>query len=65
MQISMIKLKKHFGANVIGETAGFGDDAAAHIIKHDGGTVVAKFDSATHRFDPEKAKAVTLETKAA
>lgn len=60
----MIKLTKHFGPNVIGETAGFSPEAAEHIQKHNGGEVVAKFDSTTHRFDRVTGKAVKLEQAA-
>lgn len=67
-KLVMIKLKKHISGcpNVIGETAGFSPDAAAHIKKHDGGEVVCEFDTETHRFDQATQKAVKLsESKAA
>lgn len=65
MQLVMIKLKKHFGANVIGETASFTPETAKHIQAHQGGDVVAEFDATTHRFDPGSGKAVPLRAKAA
>lgn len=64
-KLVMIKLKKHFGGNVIDETAGFSPDTAAHIKKHNGGEIVCEFDTETHRFDQATQKAVKLDAKAA
>lgn len=58
-----LKLTKHVGANTIGEVCSFSPDAAAHIMKHNGGTELARFDELTHRFDVASGKAVPLSKK--
>lgn len=44
MQLKVIQLTKHYGANVAGEVCGFTPDTAAHIMKHQGGEMIGDFD---------------------
>ena len=46
MQLTVMNLKKHWNNNVAGECVGVSDDSADWILKHDGGAVLGKYDSA-------------------
>lgn len=44
MQLTVMNLKKHWNNNTVGECIGVNEEAAAWILKHDGGDVLAKYD---------------------
>ena len=46
--LTLIRLTKSFGANNMGEICGFTADTATHILKNQGGEVIAE------DFDPKK-----------
>ena len=48
-KIVVLQLTKHHGSNVAGETAGFTPDAAAHIMKNDGGKKLIEYETTTDR----------------
>lgn len=43
--LKVIRLTKHFGANVAGEVCGFTPDTAAHIIRNQGGELIGDMDT--------------------
>lgn len=58
-KIQMVKLTKHFGINIAGETASFTTATAEHIRKHSGGDFLGEpFDPTTHEFDRSTGKVV-------
>jgi len=60
-----MKLTKHFSPNVVGEVCSFTRNTADHILRHNGGEVLAEFDDVTHKFDVATLKAVPLKAKSA
>lgn len=43
--LKVIRLTKHFGANVAGEVCGFTPDTAAHIMRSQGGELIGDMDT--------------------
>jgi hypothetical protein len=57
---AIVKLSKQFGNNNAGETAGFTPEVAAHIVKNEGGKLLAEIDPKTERYDESAGKIVSL-----
>lgn len=48
MKLKLLRLTKHFGNNTAGEVVGLTTDAAEHVLKQQGGTLIGDFDDTKH-----------------